>query len=107
WPAERKPGYRGLPADVSWPPGSRDGRFNRPSSEGGGHSDIKIRCFRGGVSRMLAAFRIRDAAIAAVALLAVTSSVIAAEGPATQPEQAGFSREGLARIDAYIQNEVD
>ena len=56
---------------------------------------------------MLAAFRIRDAAIAAVALLAVTSSVIAAEGPATQPEQAGFSREGIARIDAYIQNEVD
>ncbi len=56
---------------------------------------------------MLAAFRIRDAAIAAVALLAVTSSVIAAEGPATQPEQAGFSREGIARIDAYIQNEID
>jgi CubicO group peptidase (beta-lactamase class C family) len=55
---------------------------------------------------MLAAFRIRDAAIAAVALLAVTLPV-GAEGPAAQPEQAGFSREGLARIDAFLQNEID
>jgi CubicO group peptidase (beta-lactamase class C family) len=55
---------------------------------------------------MLAAFRIRDAAIAAVALVAVTLPV-RAEGPAPRPEQAGFSREGLARIDAFIQNEVD
>ena len=30
-----------------------------------------------------------------------------AEGPAAQPEQAGFSSEGVARIDAFIQNEVD
>jgi CubicO group peptidase (beta-lactamase class C family) len=55
---------------------------------------------------MHAAFRIRDAAMA-VALLVATSHVFAAEGPATQPEQAGFSREGIARIDAYIGNEVD
>src|SRR5215813_2077101 len=56
--------------------------------------------------RMLAAYRVRDAAFAAVALLAVTSFAWA-EGPAAQPEQAGFSREGVARIDGFIQNEVD
>src|SRR6201995_5646765 len=57
---------------------------------------------------MLAAYRIRDAALAAVALLASTSFALA-EGPAPapQPEQAGFSREGIARIDAFIQNEVN
>jgi CubicO group peptidase (beta-lactamase class C family) len=55
---------------------------------------------------MLAAFRVRDAAFAVIALLAVTSFALA-EGPAVQPEQAGFSREGVARIDAFIQNEVD
>jgi CubicO group peptidase (beta-lactamase class C family) len=56
---------------------------------------------------MLAAFRLRHAAIAAVVLLAATSSVVA-EGPASvAPEQAGFSSEGLARIDGYLQNEVD
>src|SRR6185437_1666766 len=30
-----------------------------------------------------------------------------AQDTATAPEQAGFSRAGLARIDAYLQNEVD
>src|ERR1700742_215284 len=55
---------------------------------------------------MPAAFRIRDAAIAAVALLSI-SFPVRAEGPAAQPEQAGFSRAGVGRIDAYIQNEVD
>jgi CubicO group peptidase (beta-lactamase class C family) len=55
---------------------------------------------------MLAAYRTRAAAFAAVALLAATSLALA-EGPAPMPEQAGFSREGIARIDAFIQNEVD
>jgi CubicO group peptidase (beta-lactamase class C family) len=55
---------------------------------------------------MLAAFRFRDTAIAAVACLATISYALA-EGPAVQPEQAGFSRDGLARIDRFIQNEVD
>jgi len=50
---------------------------------------------------MLAAFRIRDAAIASVALLATTSSMFAAEGPATQPEQAGFSREGIQQKSVF------
>src|ERR1700741_5179098 len=55
---------------------------------------------------MLAVYRIRDAAFAAVALLATTTFALA-EGPVPEPEQAGFSREGLARVDAFIQNEVD
>ena len=55
---------------------------------------------------MLAALRLRDTTMAAVALLATTSFAFA-EGPAAQPEQAGFSSQGVARIDAFIQNEVD
>jgi CubicO group peptidase (beta-lactamase class C family) len=55
---------------------------------------------------MLAVLRPRDATIAAVALLATTSFAFA-EGPAAQPEQAGLSSQGVARIDAFIQNEVD
>jgi CubicO group peptidase (beta-lactamase class C family) len=55
---------------------------------------------------MLAAFRIREAAIAAVALSALALPVCAQDF-ATEPEQAGFSRAGLARIDAFLQNEVD
>src|ERR1700743_3570322 len=55
---------------------------------------------------MPAAFRLRHAATAAVALFAATS--VLAQGPASvAPEQAGFSSEGLSRIDAYLQNEVD
>ncbi|HEU4357752.1 MAG TPA: serine hydrolase domain-containing protein [Xanthobacteraceae bacterium] len=55
---------------------------------------------------MLAAFRIPNAAIAAVALFALALPV-RAQNAATEPEQAGFSRAGLARIDAYLQNQVD
>jgi len=55
---------------------------------------------------MLAAFRIREAAIAAVALSALALPV-RAQDFATEPEQAGFSPAGLARIDAFLQNEVD
>jgi CubicO group peptidase (beta-lactamase class C family) len=55
---------------------------------------------------MLAAFRIREAAIAAVAFTALALP-IHAQDFATEPEQAGFSRAGLARIDAFLQNEVD
>jgi CubicO group peptidase (beta-lactamase class C family) len=55
---------------------------------------------------MLAAFRIREAAIAAVAFTALALPV-RAQDFATEPEPAGFSRAGLARIDAFLQNEVD
>ena len=56
---------------------------------------------------MLSALRLRHAAIAGLALLAVTAEV-RAEGPVTaNPTAAGFSSEGVARIDAYLQNEVD
>jgi CubicO group peptidase (beta-lactamase class C family) len=55
---------------------------------------------------MLAAFRIREAAIAAVAFT-VLALPVRAQDIATEPEQAGFSRAGLARIDAFLQNEVD
>jgi CubicO group peptidase (beta-lactamase class C family) len=55
---------------------------------------------------MLAAFRIREAAIAAVAFTALALPV-RAQDVVTDPEQAGFSRAGLARIDAFLQNEVD
>jgi CubicO group peptidase (beta-lactamase class C family) len=55
---------------------------------------------------MLTAFRPRVAAIAAVAFVAAASPG-RAEGPATQPENAGFSSVGIARIDAYFKNEID
>src|SRR5689334_22612332 len=55
---------------------------------------------------MLAEFRTRVAAIAAVAFVAAASPVVA-EGPAVQPEKAGFSSAGIARIDAYLKNEID
>jgi CubicO group peptidase (beta-lactamase class C family) len=55
---------------------------------------------------MFAAFRLRVAAVAAITLLAAASP-IRAEGPAAQPEQAGFSSVGVARIDAYLKNEID
>ena len=55
---------------------------------------------------MLFAFRLRDTVIGAVALFAVGLPAFA-EGPAVQPEQAGFSREGIARIDSFIQSAVD
>jgi len=55
---------------------------------------------------MITAFRLRAAAIAAVALVAAASPVLA-EGPAVQPEKAGLSSAGIARIDAYLKNEID
>jgi len=80
------------------------GRFDRASWKTGsaGHQDPAFR----EKSSMLAAFRLRDAAVAVIAFLA-TASPILAEGPAAQPEQVGFSSAGIARIDAYLQNEVD
>lgn len=54
---------------------------------------------------MLAAIRLRGVAVAA--LLFATVSGAFAEGPITaKPEEAGFSSAGLARIDAYLQNEI-
>jgi len=56
---------------------------------------------------MLSALRLRHAAIAGLALLAVAAQA-RAEGPVTaNPTAAGFSSEVVARIDAYLQNEVD
>src|ERR1700759_4732431 len=56
---------------------------------------------------MRSALRLHHAAIAGLALLALTAQV-RAEGPVTaNPTAAGFSSEGGARIDAYLQNEID
>jgi CubicO group peptidase (beta-lactamase class C family) len=54
---------------------------------------------------MLASIRLRGVAVAALLLASV--SVAFAEGPITaKPEDAGFSGAGLARIDAYLKNEI-
>ena len=54
---------------------------------------------------MLACIRFRG--IAAAAILFVTASSAFAEGPITaKPEETGFSAAGLARIDAYLKNEI-
>ena len=54
---------------------------------------------------MLAAIRLRGVAVAA--MLFATVSGAFAEGPITaKPEETGFSNVGLARIDAYLQNEI-
>src|ERR1700750_1400478 len=56
---------------------------------------------------MRSALRLHHAAIAGLALLALTAQV-RAEGPVTaNPTAAGFSSDGVARIDAFLQNEVD
>ncbi len=56
---------------------------------------------------MLSASRLCRVAVATVALFIFTSRVFA-EGPVVAgPEQAGFSAAGLARIDAYLKNEID
>jgi CubicO group peptidase (beta-lactamase class C family) len=56
---------------------------------------------------MLSAQRLCRVAVATMALFIISSQVFA-EGPVvTSPEQAGFSAKGLARIDAYIKNEID
>jgi CubicO group peptidase (beta-lactamase class C family) len=56
---------------------------------------------------MRSAYRLRHAAIAGLALLAIAAQA-RAEGPiAANPTAAGFSSDGVARIDAYLQNEVD
>src|ERR1700742_1996049 len=60
-----------------------------------------------GGPRMRSALRLHHAAIASLALLAVTVQA-RAEGPViANPTAAGFSSEGVARIDAFLQNEVD
>jgi CubicO group peptidase (beta-lactamase class C family) len=54
---------------------------------------------------MLASIRLTGIAVAATLLLAGSGAF--AEGPITaKPEEAGFSSAGLARIDAYIKNEI-
>jgi CubicO group peptidase (beta-lactamase class C family) len=54
---------------------------------------------------MLSSVRLRGAAVAATLFVAIPSAF--AEGPAVaKPQEAGFSAAGLARIDAYIKNEI-
>ena len=54
---------------------------------------------------MLAAIRLRG--VAAAAILFATLSGAFAEGPITaKPKETGFSSAGLARIDAYLKNEI-
>jgi CubicO group peptidase (beta-lactamase class C family) len=54
---------------------------------------------------MLASIRVSGIAVAATLLVTISGAF--AEGPvAAQPEEAGFSSAGLARLDAYIKNEI-
>jgi CubicO group peptidase (beta-lactamase class C family) len=53
---------------------------------------------------MLSSVRLRGIAVAAALFAAVPFA--SAEGPVTKPTEAGFSTAGLARIDAYIKNEI-
>jgi CubicO group peptidase (beta-lactamase class C family) len=56
---------------------------------------------------MLPASRLCRVAVAAVAFVFIASNACA-EGPVVaSPGEAGFSAAGLARIDAYIKNEID
>jgi CubicO group peptidase (beta-lactamase class C family) len=55
---------------------------------------------------MLTSVRLRNLVIAAALLAAVPPSAFA-EGPVTvRPAEAGFNEAGLARLDAYIKNEI-
>ena len=54
---------------------------------------------------MLSSVRLRSVAVAAALFVVIPGAF--AEGPvATKPKEAGFSTEGLARLDAYIKNEI-
>ena len=54
---------------------------------------------------MLSSIRLRSVAVAATLFVAIPSAF--AEGPTiAKPEEAGFTSAGLARIDAYIKNEI-
>ena len=54
---------------------------------------------------MLSSVRMRGAVVAATLFVAIPAAF--AEGPVTaRPREAGFSDAGLARIDAYIKNEI-
>jgi len=54
---------------------------------------------------MLSSIRLRSVAVAATLFVAIPSAF--AEGLNTaKPEEAGFTSTGLARIDAYITNEI-
>ena len=54
---------------------------------------------------MLASIRLRGVAVAALLLASISGAF--AEGPITaKPEETGFSSAGLARIDAYLKNEI-
>ena len=54
---------------------------------------------------MLSSACLRSVAVAAALFVVVPGAF--AEGPvATKPKEAGFSTEGLARLDAYIKNEI-
>jgi CubicO group peptidase (beta-lactamase class C family) len=56
--------------------------------------DVRLTCFRSS-----------SIAVAATLLLGI-STAFADEQNLTRPREAGFSSAGLARLDAYIQNEI-
>jgi hypothetical protein len=54
---------------------------------------------------MLSSIRFRGVAVVATLLVGVSAAF--ADGPITaNPEETGFTSAGLARIDAYIKNEI-
>ena len=54
---------------------------------------------------MVSSARLRS--VAATIVLLTTISAALAQSPVTRPKEAGFTTEGLARIDAYLKNEIE
>src|ERR1700733_5194672 len=82
-------------------------RFSRSlSDDDRGRSDAKIRDQTR--VHMLSSFSLRTLrGVAVIATLFVAISSAFAENPiVAKPEEAGFSSAGLARIDAYLKNEI-
>lgn len=49
--------------------------------------------------------RVRSVTCAMFLFTAIATAF--AEGPVTKPKEAGFTSEGLARIDAYLKHEIE
>ena len=54
---------------------------------------------------MMSSSRLRSVAATIVLFAAIPAAL--AQSPVTRPKEAGFTTEGLARIDAYLKNEVE
>ena len=54
---------------------------------------------------MVSSARLRS--VAATIVLLTTISAALAQSPVMRPKEAGFTTEGLARIDAYLKNEIE